>query len=340
MSNKNNIWNIVSNVNESIKDDITSKDIMEKPEYSKNCIDKDRRNKCKGCGSYNLERYNNEKIICIDCNMVNSTIINDDKEWRYYGSNDNKSSDPNRCGMPINPLFSKSSLSVKILGNKCYKFQRMNNWNGLSYKDRKLIKILNKIKKIARNNHIPECVVDTAIILFKYNNEEQKKRGKKSECILGSCFRLALKYYSKKDININRSMEELSKIFKLKEKKLSREFNELFEVIYKKDPKFIKKIKPIEPKDLINRYCTLLNIDDKYIDICIYTVKLANKLGICQDNNPKSISVGIIYLICVEYKLDINKKLISSKCGTSEVTIITIYNQLNVYKKYILPSNL
>ena len=65
-------------------------------------------------------------------------------------------------------------------------------------------------------------------------------------------------------------MNELSKIFKLKEKKLSREFNELFEVMYKKDPEFIKKIKPIEPKDLINRYCILLGIDKKYIDICIY----------------------------------------------------------------------
>ena len=60
------------------------------------------------------------------------------------------------------------------------------------------------------------------------------------------CFRL-LKYYSNTDININRSMEELSKLFKLKEK-ISKEFNELFEVMYKKDPKFIKKIKPTKKK--------------------------------------------------------------------------------------------
>ena len=259
--------------------------------------------------SLNLDEYNNEKIICKDCGVVNSTIINDDKEWRYYGNNDNKSSDPNRCGMPLNPLLNKSSLTVSILGKQCYKFKQMNNWNGLSYKERKLIKILNKINEIARESHIPQCVVDTAIIIFKYNNEENKKRGKKSECILGSCFRLALKYYSNIDININRSMNELSKIFKLKEKKLSREFNELFEVMYKKDPDFIKKIKPIKLKDLINRYCVLLNIEKKFIDICIYAINLANKLGICHDNNPKSISVGIIYLVSLNINLILPKKI-------------------------------
>ena len=126
MSNKNNIWNIVSNVNESILDE------DEKIEIEKsNKLKTKKENKCEGCGSINLEVYNNEKVICIDCNLVNSNIINDDKEWRYYGSNDNKSSDPNRCGMPINPLFSNSSLSVKILGRKCYKLQRMSD--GMDY---------------------------------------------------------------------------------------------------------------------------------------------------------------------------------------------------------------
>ena len=255
----------------------------------------------------------------------------------YYGADDNvNKSDPNRCGMPLNPLFEQSSLSVSIIGNKCYKFKRMNNWNGMTYKERKTIKILNKINNLARESHIPQKVVDQAIVIFNENSKEKIKRGKKLECILGSCFRLALKYHSNSDEKVNRSMEELSKLFNLKEKKLSKEFNELFEVMYKNNPNFIKQIKPTKPKDLITRYCTILGIPDKYSKICINTIKKANKLGICQDNNPKSIAVGCIYLICIKYKLNISKKVISEKCETSEVTIVQIYHQLNLFSKYIL----
>ena len=239
--------------------------------------------------------------------------------------------------MPLNPLFNESSLSVAIVGNKCYKFKKMNNWNGMTYKERKTIRILNKIKKIARESHIPKKVVDQAIVIFNENSKEKIKRGKKLECILGSCFRLALKYHSNSDENINRSMEELSKLFNLKEKKLSKEFNELFESMYKRNPEFIKQIKPTKPKDLIYRYCSLLGIHQKFINICIKTINNADQLGICQDNNPKSIAVGCIFLICKIYKLDINKKTISKMCETSEVTILLIYHQLHMFKDFILP---
>ena len=319
-------WNTISNIKESFKE----KDIKKEEEK--------KQEKCIECNSSNLSKYKNEKIICQDCGAVNGIILNCDKEWRYYGSDDNvNKSDPNRCGMPLNPLFDESSLSIAIVGNKCYKFKKMNNWNGMTYKERKTIKILNKIKKIARESHIPKKLLIKLLLFFNKNSKEKIKRGKKLECILGSCFRLALKYHSNDDENINRSMEELSKIFNLKEKKLSKEFNELFENMYKQNPEFIKKIKPTKPKDLIYRYCSLLSIPKKYINICIKTIQNANKLGICQDNNPKSIAVGCIFLICKIYKLDINKKIISRTCETSEVTILLIYHQLHMFKDYILP---
>lgn len=324
-------WNVFSNIKESFK----SED--EKTEKS----EKINEDTCIGCNSNNLSKYKNEKIICNDCGAVNKSILNCDKEWRYYGSDDNvNKSDPNRCGMPLNPLFDQSSLSIAIVGNKCFKFKKMNNWNGMSYKERKTIKILNKIKKIANDNHIPKKVVDQAIVIFNEISKGKIKRGKKLECILGSCFRLSLKYHSKDDKSINRSMEELSKLFNIKEKKLSKEFNELFEYMYRNNSKFIKNIRPTKPKDLIFRFCSLLKIKIEYVNICIEIIKNANDLGICQDNNPKSISVGCIYLVCNIFKLNITKKEISKMCDTSEVTILLIYHQLNMFKDFIIPKML
>ena len=41
---------------------------------------------------------------CKVCKNIVSNI-SDNAEWRYYGSNDTKSSDPTRCGMPTNILL-------------------------------------------------------------------------------------------------------------------------------------------------------------------------------------------------------------------------------------------
>jgi transcription initiation factor TFIIIB Brf1 subunit/transcription initiation factor TFIIB len=96
-------------------------------------------------------------------------------------------------------------------------------------------------------------------------------------------------------------------------------------------------MKPIESKDLIERFCQLLEIDKEYADVGIKTSILIDKLGICQENNPKSIAVGVIYLISQHYGLGFNKKEIADQCKTSEVTVSNTYSQMFKFKKYILP---
>ena len=328
----NDMWKILSNVKKSFSDEDKTDNDNEKEE---NLINKNKI--CENCGGYNLEKINNEKIECVDCGLVKDSIIDYTQEWRYYGANDNKrSADPNRCGMPLNPLFKSSSLCTVLIGNKCRKFKKMNDWNGLSYKERRLIHILNKISKKAKMSHIPSCVVDRAIVMFKKISENQIKRGESLESIIASCLRLSVKYYSNIDSEVTRCNNEIAKLFGLEEKKLSKGCNQSFEIMFKKDPKFLKKIKPTEPKDLITRFSSILKLDEKYKLLAIKASILADKLGICQDNNPKSIAVGTIYLISQLYKLGYTKKNISKLCGTSEVTISHTYTQLYRFRKYII----
>ena len=44
------------------------------------------------------------------CGIVYNDILSQGAEWRYYGTDDNHTGDPTRCGMPINPLLQESSL--------------------------------------------------------------------------------------------------------------------------------------------------------------------------------------------------------------------------------------
>ena len=109
--------------------------------------------------------------------------------------------------------------------------------------------------------------------------------------------------------------------------------------MYSKNSDYIRNIKPIEPKDLINRYCDILGIEDIYKQYAINVSEITDYLGICSENNPKSIAVGSIYLIVQAYDLEHTKKEIAQKCITSEVTITKIFNNMVKYQNYLLPDD-
>ena len=164
-----NIWNLCSDIEKSFDGNNKGEENIDK-----NVKKKREKSKCSNCSSEEFIRINNEKMACEKCGAIGDMIIDYAQEWRYYGSNDNKrSSDPNRCGMPSNPLFDKPSLSTVILGRGFEKLRKMNSWNGITYKERRLIEILNMISNKAKKGKIPQCVVDKAIVLFKKISERK-----------------------------------------------------------------------------------------------------------------------------------------------------------------------
>ena len=80
---------------------------------------------------------------CINpiCGVVYTDIMDCGAEWRYYGAEDSGSSDPTRCGMPINPLLKESSFGCKVMcnGSSSYemrKIRRYTEWLGMPYKEK------------------------------------------------------------------------------------------------------------------------------------------------------------------------------------------------------------
>ena len=49
--------------------------------------------KCFNCGSDEMVSINSE-YICNDCGTINSNLFDFNAEWRYYGFDDSKYSDP------------------------------------------------------------------------------------------------------------------------------------------------------------------------------------------------------------------------------------------------------
>jgi transcription initiation factor TFIIIB Brf1 subunit/transcription initiation factor TFIIB len=265
------IWNIFNEISDSfIIDDNNSiiKDIFDK----------------KACYNCNLTDYlqmDSEMIVCTNCGELNDTIIDYQAEWRYYGTEDNKkSSDPNRCGGPTNYL-SESSLGTIILGKGFEVYRKLNSWNGLTYKERSLISILNKIAQKANIDNVPQSIIDATMSMYKIISQDYIKRGASRESLIAACFLNALR-----DQGMIRSTEEIAKLFDIKSKKLSKGCNEFTELMFSKNKDYVKNMKPIESKDLIERFCILLDIPEEYSKIAVKASVIIDKLGICQENNP------------------------------------------------------
>jgi hypothetical protein len=94
---------------------------------------------CKHCGSCIL-MLEDGNYVCRDCGTVCDRYIDSHAEWRYYGHEDSKHSDPTRCGLPTNELLPESSLGT-IIGNKmgeCYEMKLIRKyqmWNSMTYKE-------------------------------------------------------------------------------------------------------------------------------------------------------------------------------------------------------------
>ena len=122
---------------------------------------------------------------CSKCNKLISNIT-ENPEWRYYGSSDTKSSDPTRCGMPINILLPKSSVGT-IISNQYSKDKSMiqvkkyTMWTSMTYKERSTYKVFTEIQEVAKKNNLSQMISIEAKSLYKIISDTQISRGNKQK---------------------------------------------------------------------------------------------------------------------------------------------------------------
>jgi transcription initiation factor TFIIB len=323
---KNNLKNTKSNVEKNVIQVVkkVKKEQMnpDKPSHIKNV--------CFNCNKNTL--IAEENIVCTSCGMINNDIIDGGAEWRYYGSEDSKcNSDPNRCGMPVNPLLPKSSFSTIINGSGREEYRRLHKWNSMTYSERSLIKVFNLIRTKSNAGIIPNCIVDKASLMYKLISTENIKRGVARRSLIAACIWFALK--AKK---LSRSMQDIADLFEIDVKRLTVGCKDFTERMQKVDKQYLNNtLTPTSTIDYIQRYSVKLNYPNKFKDISIKISGIIEKLGIVTKNTPQSIAVSSLYLTSMRYKLGYTKKQLHVECNTSEVTISKAYKELNKYSDFL-----
>ena len=293
-------------------------------------------NKCmdNNCKSKNfvLEDGN---YICKECNTIQEKFIDSQAEWRYYGHEDTKTSDPTRCGMPTNDLLPELSLG-SVIGNDynsknsydMYKIRKYQRWNSTTYKERSLYNIIDNITLQASNSGISQSIIDEAKVLYKELSEMKISRGTNRNGLIASSI-----YMSCKVNKVPRSAKEIAKIFNIDITTMTKGTKKFHDIMK-------TNMVCTKPEDFIMRFCSKVKMENKYINLCLHIIEKADEYSIVSESAPPSIATGTIFLVSNLCNLNITKKIISKECDISEVTINKCYKKLDKYKKYLLDDDI
>jgi transcription initiation factor TFIIIB Brf1 subunit/transcription initiation factor TFIIB len=91
------------------------------------------------------------------------------------------------------------------------------------------------------------------------------------------------------------------------------------------------------PSAFIERYCSKLNINKDFTNLCRFIANKIEKTNSIPDNTPHSIAAGIIYFVCNTFALTPAKADIAAVCKVSEVTISKCSKKLESMKQDLIP---
>lgn len=287
---------------------------------------------CKECNSNEI-LLDDGNYVCQKCYMIVNRFIDDSAEWRNFNSEDNKSTDMNRCCMPNNEFIPNASLgSVVGFSNEkedyqIHKMRKYHLWNSMNYPDRTMFNVFDYLTSMASSHGMNKMIIDDAKKLYKDFTENKIGRGDSRHSIIASSL-----YMSCKKNNVPRSTKEIANIFNLEESAVTKSCKKFQECMN-------LKIKSSNASDFVSRFCSKLNIDRHIQDFCKKIIKRITDLGIASDNTPPSLAASVIYFSSMILNYHIDKKMISYSCEISQITINKCYKKLDMYKSYFLDDN-
>jgi transcription initiation factor TFIIB len=326
--NKSNYNNSLINININAKINITNDNESNITNFE-----------CINCGiKQDLVLYDGT-YICTNCDMVYDRVISDNQEWRYYGNEDNKNSDPSRCGMPVNELFSniatssyigKTPASTGKVSYQMYQLVKYQQWSSISYKDRNFYNTIEQMSNKALNNGLPKTIIDDAQHLYKKISEEKISRGFNRDGLLASSI-----YIACRKNNVPRSAKEIATMFNVK-----------LDIVTRNCKKFNNLLTDCNienettPYNFLPRFCCKLKLEEQYINFCKYLLDKDEELMICSENSPNSVASGAIFYMITVLQLPLNKKDVAVACEISEITINKCFKKFCEFNSQLLSTEI
>lgn len=268
-------------------------------------------------------------------------VIDQGAEWRFYGGDDNQSSDPTRCGMPINPLLEQSSYGCKILcpAKSTYemrKIRRYTEWQSMPYNEKMRYDEGQRISILANQGGIPQMIIDEAMRLHKKISDAKSFRGLNRDGIIAATI-----YVAARINGYPRSAKEIATIFHLDNTSATRGCRNAISIINELENEMENSEKTslgqTTPSSFIERYCSHLNINSELTKLCKFIAQKIQKNNLIPENTPNSIASGILYFVAQKCNLNVSKRSVHNVSDVSEVTINKCFKKLEELQDQLIP---
>jgi len=275
------------------------------------------------------------------CGIIYKNTLDYSPEWRFYGADDKNTTDPTRCGNPINPLLVESSFGCKILCNpkSSYEMKRIRKWTewgAMPHREKSLYDEFQFITIMAQNAGIPRIFIDDAMAIHKDISEQKMFRGMNRDSIKAASI-----YISCRINGCPRTAHEIAEIFRLDKTSATNGCSMAVNILYNIERNVINaphsELCSTTPSSFIERYCSRLNINNELTMLSKFIANKVEQNNIINDNTPHSIAAGIICFIANVCNLAISKWDIKQICGVSEVTINKCFKKLDALRDKLVP---
>ncbi|OMP12777.1 Transcription factor TFIIB [Corchorus olitorius] len=227
--------------------------------------------------------------ICTECSLVlESHHIDESSEWRIFAdSDDNGKYDRERVGSKQNILLDQANLQTFASNPNPKKggggpfVGSLNSLNQLSNSDKGLTEGFKMIENMGDNLGLVRTIKDRACEIFKNVENNKSCRGRNLKATVAAAL-----YISCKEIKLSRTLKEISTV-------AMKDINRAVEVI--KKTMEVEKCGSLQPRELVRRFCSKLNMNNQAIKAVQEAVLEAEELDIRR--NPKSVLAAIIYMI-------------------------------------------
>jgi transcription initiation factor TFIIB len=213
------------------------------------------------------------------------------------------------------------------------------DWKSMPHKEKSLYEDFQLITVMSQNAGLPKMLIDDAMVIHKDMRGQKILRGLNRDGMISASI-----YISCRLNGCPRTSAEIAEIFRLDKTSASNGCSVATTILNNiersGDTKKVglSDLCATTPTSFLDRYCSKLNLSQETTILAKFVASRIEKGLLINDNTPNSVAAGIIYFVCTECKIEMNKTNVRKVCGVSEVTINKCFKKLVAMREQLIPS--
>ena len=288
---------------------------------------------CSDCKSREFEHNaRTGEDVCMNCGLVYSNMaIDEGPDWRSYEDTSQEQSGE-RTGMPTTNLLHDKGLTTDIgWKNSDYSGSNLSSMNNKLFRrlrrqhqrtrissstERNLAVALGELQRLAAQMALPRDVREEAAYIYRKAVKKKLVRGRSIEGVVAASLYAACRMRK-----IPRTLDEVGEFSRTGRKEIGRTFRAIA-----KELRIM--VHPSNPKDYIDRFCSVLELPREVITQAHNIVDRAEQIDLTAGRGPTGIAAASVYLASKMRGFERTQKEVSDAAGVTEVTIRNRYKEM------------